>query len=215
MIEERYGYKSRDEDHISLPEDSKYSRTTGLKVFLEKSLSNFFYLYSQQLGKISILTSNDGLDEIKKSFDDNYLVNVIVGEKDFLVHSCMTSLIEELNHSVYILDLDEDWDGMGAEKISKSTYYDAIGFAVDYTKHIFRRYDSQIISAPEINPGPDGSIDLEWHSVNARFLANIQSSAQGTIVKFYGDFHKNSSPYSGKMYLKQFNTELAKWMTSL
>ena len=69
-----------------------------------------------------------------------------------------------------------------------------------------------VISAPDINPVKDGSIDLEWHTPNARMLINVNNSSK---IGYYGDNFNDLNSIKGKVDNDSVQTFLAVWMTKL
>ncbi len=81
---------------------------------------------------------------------------------------------------------DENWDGQGALPVSLEAYNDADMF--------LRLLDTNRLPYPEINPNPDGSLELEWYSSPDNILSIIFNgngylgfaSIIGTDDKTYG-----------------------------
>ena len=104
-------------------------------------------------------------------------------------HLIRTNLDEEIKHSRRILDFKENWDGEGSPAYREETW----ARAVEFTKKLVDLLlidvppieDSPEMLVPEILPGPNGSIDLDWE--NERFDLLINISVEGNLADFYGD----------------------------
>ncbi len=139
---------------------------------------------------------------------------VTVKHHCFFVSSKLSSIIEEIKRSEYILNLKGDWDEEGAEKVNENTWCSAVRFLINYSQYLL---DSNIvIEAPEINPCRDGSIDLSWRTDNARLLINIQNKKDGEAV-FYGDLYngKGKMPIKGGVPFTGVQEHLVTWMKYL
>lgn len=113
-----------------------------------------------------------------------------------------------------ILNLEDDWNGEGAEQISPEIF--------DVASNFLRRYDSYLketfkidLLVPEINPCPNGTIDLSWRSPSARLLVNIKFIEGQYYAYFYGDRYNNKSPLKGNTQTEELSEGLAILMKSL
>ena len=95
------------------------------------------------------------------------------------------SLMQVIEESKGILDLEEDWDGAGAQPIKQLTWERAVEFLIGYATHIWKRLQV-IMPNPEIGPGPKGDIDIHWKIDEFELLINIPSDVNEKL-KFYGD----------------------------
>ena len=123
----------------------------------------------------------------------------------------LQTLKQEIQNSKYILKLTNNWDENGALPISPMIYDSAIRFLQNYTLFIFKKYKT-IIETPSINPVNNGSIDLEWHTPNARLLVNIRDTQN---AYYYGDQHKNINSIKGSISFETIENFFAVWMTKL
>jgi hypothetical protein len=121
------------------------------------------------------------------------------------------TIIEEIEQSSYISTLKEDWDDNGALPIPTNRLVEVTQFLKNYALHILDRYNV-IIDSPSINPVKDGTIDLEWHTPNARFLINFKSNQ---IASYYGDNNDNLNSIKGRVSILAVEEYLAAWMTKL
>jgi hypothetical protein len=118
---------------------------------------------------------------------------------------------KEIENSSYILTLLEDWDDNGAMQISTNIYVEATQFLKKYALHILKNYNIRIVS-PSINPVKDGTIDLEWHTPNARFLINFKDEQ---VASYYGDNNNNLNSIKGRISVLDVEEYLAAWMAKL
>ena len=99
-----------------------------------------------------------------------------------------TLIEEEIQRSRKILDLEADWDGDGADAYSQETWQKSVSFLRNLIDRLLR-YEIDIEASeeliPEILPGPNGSIDLEWETDFFDLLINIPK--EGERASYYGD----------------------------
>ena len=120
-------------------------------------------------------------------------------------------LMQEIQHSAYILNLATNWDDDGALPVPPIIYETAIHFLQNYAFFISKKYKT-FIDAPSINPVKNGSIDLEWHTPNARLLINIRDTKN---AYYYGDQYKNINSIKGNVSTQNIENFFAVWMTKL
>lgn len=114
-----------------------------------------------------------------------------------------------------ILNLPFDWNDEGALTIDETTFNNSTSFLKQYVNFISNYLNTEI-KLPEINPCPDGSIDLEWHTDNAQLLINIRQDKEGNYTAFYyGDRHNNKMQIKGSTPVNEFSEHLAVWMKYL
>lgn len=107
------------------------------------------------------------------------------GGLEFTVPHQFVNLAQEIKSANYILGLEDDWDDEGGIGYSENTLKSAIDFVINYSLAIWEE-ESVLIDAPQITPGPDGSIDLSWDENDYRLLINVHPSPKN-IASFYGD----------------------------
>ena len=120
-------------------------------------------------------------------------------------------LVQEIQDSRYILKLSDSWDDAGALPIEPIIYETTVRFLQDYAAFILKKYKI-IIETPSINPVKNGSVDLEWHTPNARLLINIRDTQN---AYYYGDQHNNINSIKGSVSTQTTENFLAAWMTKL
>src|SRR5712692_8185081 len=83
-----------------------------------------------------------------------------------------------------ILDLPENWDEEGSPAYAEATWgraaYHAKQTAIEY-----RKSNGVWVNPPKITPGPDGSIDVRWKTLERSVLINFPA-ADTEPVQFFG-----------------------------
>ena len=126
----------------------------------------------------------------------------------------LEKVIKEITDSKQILELQEDWDLSGAKAIKREIWLAAVKILAKYARYVLFEF-SVIIQPPEINPVPNGTIDLSWRTKNARFLMNIKDQNTGIIASYYGDLYNNEQPIRDKLLNDSIIIHLAYWMRNL
>lgn len=121
-------------------------------------------------------------------------------------------LIQEIEDSKYIYDLNDDWDDEGSQGYEKSTWKNAVQFLIRYVNQLYKHFELKV-DVPSIEHGPNGSIDLIWQKDNCRLIANIESNINDA-VKFYGD-DRNQSTYKGTIPYESINDTFLLWLKNL
>lgn len=116
-----------------------------------------------------------------------------------------------ISNAQSILNLKDNWDDNGALQVPLKVYSSAILFLKKYALFILNNLET-VISAPEINPVKDGSVDLEWHTPQARMLINLKKDGK---IAYYGDSYNDLNSIKGKVDTQSVQTFLAVWMTKL
>ena len=84
----------------------------------------------------------------------------------------LSHILEAIQKSRRILDLQDDWDEEGSPGYAASTWERATGFLADNAIRLWR--DKGVyVDAPRVLPGPEGSIDLHWRSHDRQLLINV------------------------------------------
>lgn len=84
-----------------------------------------------------------------------------------------------------LLNLNSDWDGEGAEPITRGTIESVADFLDKLDVYVESAYGVEI-PQPEISPLPNGSVDLHWTTPSYELLLNLPSEGNG-LVDIYGD----------------------------
>jgi len=125
--------------------------------------------------------------------------------------SALQHIREAIESSRFIYSLEAGLDGEGTEAYEKATWERATEFLSNLARWIFEKHDI-IIDAPDIGPGPDGSIDLHWKTERYELLVNVPKDP-ASEASFYGDDYGKST-IKGTFKLSAFNTGLMMWLTS-
>lgn len=118
-------------------------------------------------------------------------------------------ILNEIENSSNIIDLDKNWDDEGALQISFNTWKKATLFISNYSKWIYNN-QNVIISEPDIAAVSDGSIDLTWSSEHARLLVNIKEAE--TTASYYGDYFTENNNIKGNIPMNEINEFFAYWL---
>ena len=118
-------------------------------------------------------------------------------------------ILNEIENSSNIIDLDKNWDDEGALQISFNTWEKATLFISNYSKWIYNNQNI-IISEPDIAAVSDGSIDLTWSSEHARLLVNIKEAK--TTASYYGDYFTENNNIKGNIPMNEINEFFAYWL---
>ncbi|OYD43933.1 hypothetical protein [Sphingobacterium cellulitidis] len=138
----------------------------------------------------------------------------ILGEK-FTLPESLAHILEELEYSKGIsYSFTNNWDDEGAKSVPTRVYSTAVRFLVVYSKTLDKQ--GIIIDAPEINPTPNGAIDLSWRTEDARLLIKFKEVEENKIgAKFYGDHYVDGTDKSGSVEIDSFDSSLLEWMKIL
>jgi len=149
---------------------------------------------------------------------NNTTARVITGELSdaaYLPEKTVSPLDELIIKADGLKNLPLDWDEDGALPIDETTVEYASWFLRHYYNYTLKHFGTKI-QLPEINPCPDGSIDLEWHTPFAQLLINIRKDKEGVYTAYYyGDRHNNKMQVKGSTPLSEFSEHLAVWMKYL
>lgn len=90
-----------------------------------------------------------------------------------------TSLVQKLEspikESLYILDLQDNWDGENSKAYSIESWKAGVQFTIDFYSWLSKIYSGKFY-VPKIYHGPNGTIDLVWRENDFRLFINIDSS---------------------------------------
>ena len=108
-----------------------------------------------------------------------------------------------------LLDLPDNWDDADSPPVDRSTWERAVAFLERNAKWVYERFGIPM-DAPDITPGPSGSIDLHWDYPHYEMLINIP--ADGTqMAGFYGD-DRGSNYITGTFHPAKMNEGLLLWL---
>ncbi len=81
--------------------------------------------------------------------------------------------------------LADNWDGEGSAEYKTETVNSAAEFLMSQDR-LLRELRGISLPVPQINPGPDGSIDLFWKQPTWELLVNVPENASES-ASFYGE----------------------------
>jgi hypothetical protein len=131
-------------------------------------------------------------------------------EKEVDVIHLPSSVKKIISDSRQLLELKDDWDGEGSLGYSEGTLNKAIKFLEENAKNYFRS-SGLWVTAPEICPGPNGSIDLLWKLENRELLVNIPVD-ENSLADYYGD-DLGINTIKGKLNLTEKHEWILMWLT--
>ena len=115
-----------------------------------------------------------------------------------------------IEESRELLERPDDWDGEGSPGYDEETWQRATGFLLANAVRLWNDY-GVIIDAPEISPGPAGSIDLHWRSGRRELLINVPANP-GMPAGFYGD-DRTGNAVKGQLDVTEENQWLLMWLS--
>ena len=115
---------------------------------------------------------------------------------------------EAIESSRTILDLEPD-DDQGEAGYSEETWNRAVEFVTKNAQWLWDSFGF-VIDAPQILPGPDGSIDIHWDRPSFEMLINIPADPRAQ-AGFYGD-DRGEIAIKGSMDPSRFNQGLLLWL---
>lgn len=119
------------------------------------------------------------------------------------------SLKKSINDSKCLLELTDDWDGEGSLGYSELTLNKTIEFLEENARSHFLN-SGVWVTAPEICPGPNGSIDLLWKLEDRELLINIPVEESG-LADYYGD-DLGINTIKGKLNLTEKHEWILMWL---
>jgi transcriptional regulator with XRE-family HTH domain len=115
-----------------------------------------------------------------------------------------------VNAEHYLLHLGDNWDGQGNCGYDKATLNRATEFLRRQSTWLWRKFDFNV-PIPDINPGPDGTIDLDWKQPSWELLINIPKGSQAG--SYYGENAESSIKGSLNLDTYVTNVQLILWLT--
>ncbi len=193
-----------------------------------KSFSPYDYLTTSQnpaiqalqsgvidLRKLGMIVPTLGISHHLKSsegyisYDPNAYSFTVESNVDPLKN--FNELVEE---SKYILTLEAGWDEDVAEKIDPDLFFNSTSIISKYIEEIYDHHKF-IIQNPEIGALPNGSLDFEWKTQNARLLINFRIHNESLHAFYYGDLFDNKLPIKGNVPIDKVYSHLKEWMSQL
>jgi hypothetical protein len=198
----------------------EYEEINNGVVIIPRFDNNIHVVTKRRFGKVgSQFVTTESISVTPKNLKSTAVETVSVSLRNVVKSISISTRIPQklkhielsINNAQSILNLAENWDDEGALKVSKNVHSSAILFLKKYALFLLNDLKT-VISAPDINPVKDGSIDLEWHTPNARMLINVNNSGK---IGYYGDNFNDLNSIKGKVDNDSVQTFLAVWMTKL
>ena len=108
-----------------------------------------------------------------------------------------------------LLALEENWDGEHSPGYAKDTL-DRAAMFLRVQDQLLWELRKIRLPVPNINPGPDGSIDLFWEQVSWELLVNIPAT-RTQAASFYGE-GAGAGMIKGNLDTSEPNVELTLWL---
>jgi len=128
------------------------------------------------------------------------------------LHPDLQHITVAIEKSRWLLELKPGWDGENSANYAEETWDRAVQFLVKHSLWLWRKH-SIIIDAPEIAPGPHGSIDLLWRTSKYELLVNIPTESSA-LAGFYGD-DRGKMFIKGKLDTSAYNKGLMIWLMDI
>lgn len=122
------------------------------------------------------------------------------------------SVQTEIERSRRIFELNDDWDGEGSPGYAQPT----LDIAVEVLESIVEGIPTILlagITTVELQPGPDGSIDLGLVLGNRRLLINVPRDSDDSVL-FYGHGPERQYPIEGAFVRTTRPRFLAEWLVT-
>lgn len=192
---------------------SQHSPLAPLHIFIHNFLSED-NSYNELIKRAEIFHPSANVYEkpiVKISYFNNKEHTVKIIEKSY-----ETKVERLLTKASSMLQLPFNWDDDEAMPIEKEFFDISSKFVKDYLIAIKNNYFIEV-QLPEINPCPDGSIDLDWLTPHAQLLINIRKDNENNdfIAYYYGDRHSDKTQFKGSTPTNEFSESLAVWMKYL
>lgn len=106
----------------------------------------------------------------------------------------LANIVEAVEQSRYILELEDDWDDEGSKGYQPLVWERVVIFLIRLSEKALDSFNI-VLDAPRIYQGPEGSIDLLWHTDNYHLLVNFPED-ENSPGSFYGD-NFNTETFEG------------------
>lgn len=121
-------------------------------------------------------------------------------------------IAEAVDESRYIYKLESGWDGMNADNITHVVWSLSIQMILKYSKSILESKNI-VIDEPDINPCPNGSIDLSWRSQEYALLINISKNSSKYVCSYYGKSYETDEDIKNINDPLDIDKELEFWIS--
>jgi hypothetical protein len=178
MVAHSQSEKTNEEDEIRevAPEDINNWLTHKVRV-ISKKMSVEAQLAQRKIWLRDSHSSPFLVESIHKSFQKHKIPLVIVDVEE-------DSIKKAIEDAKWISELDDDWDDEGSLGYTKELLEKVEMLLTSWKDKSWSDY-RRTFPLPDIQPGPDGSIDLHWKKETYELLLSIPNNEQP--VHFYGD----------------------------
>jgi hypothetical protein len=108
-----------------------------------------------------------------------------------------------------LLELEDEAADGGVAPVNERTWTRATHFLLRYAKWVWDTH-RKVIDAPDLTPGPAGSLDLHWDRPDYELLVNIPVD-EHAMAGFYGD-DRGSVCIKGRFDPNHANEGLLQWL---
>lgn len=115
-----------------------------------------------------------------------------------------------IKESEEILALPANWDDAGSPAIRRETWNRAVNLLAQAASFLWATRSIEL-AAPNISPGPEGSIDLHWKTASRELLINIPEDIDEP-APYYGDDY-GADKKKGVIAPDAYNASLFLWLT--
>ena len=120
-------------------------------------------------------------------------------------------IVAAIEESRKLLDWEDDWDEEGSPGYEEAMWQRGAGFLKDNALRLWEEYGA-CVEAPRVLPGPNGSIDIHWHTGDHELLINIPAD-RSKLAPYYGDTPTGHS-VKGTLDTSAENQWLLMWLTT-
>jgi hypothetical protein len=97
----------------------------------------------------------------------------------------LADVIEAIEESKYILELEDDWDAEGSRSYQPLVWERVAIFLIKFYEKALESFNL-ILDTPRIYQAHEGSIDVLWHNDKYQLLVNFPED-ENSPASFYGD----------------------------
>lgn len=129
---------------------------------------------------------------------------------DLQVPRSLWHIADAVDKSRCMLELKEDWDGEGSPAYTHETWECASRFLLTNALELWEEFH-ELVAAPDVHNGPEGSIDIYWKTGNGTLLINIPPGPS-VNASFYA-CDQNGQEIRGTLSLNSDNRWLLLWQS--
>lgn len=121
------------------------------------------------------------------------------------------AFLRQLAESKRLLGYRKDWDDRGSPGFSSKTWHAAYMFAANHLTSLVRNAP-ETVDLPEIEPGTDGDLFINWETDTFRILIRIPPEGEGE-GDYYGDDYEKTSVIKDTVDPLGYDANLAGWLS--